>query len=167
MTKVDDHKIYRYAEPDLDGHSLDRFVAGDVDLSSEKESYIQDLTKEEYMHYLLTRELPEDFNKPADKPTEGVKFDQGKTRYELLPPEFLAATADILTFGAAKYGDRNWEKGMHWSRVFGALMRHLMAWWAGNSKDDETGKSHLWHAACCLAFLIAYEARGAGTDDRV
>ena len=32
--------------------------------------------------------------------------------------------------------------------------------------DTETGYSHLWHAACCLMFLIAYEARGSGTDDR-
>ena len=44
--------------------------------------------------------------------TEGVKFDQNKTRYDLLPPEFLESTAKILGFGANKYGERNWEKGM-------------------------------------------------------
>jgi Domain of unknown function (DUF5664) len=98
--------------------------------------------------------------------TEGKKFDTGKVRYELLPPELLDSTAQILTFGAAKYGDRNWEAGMNWSRVFGALMRHMWAWWRGEGVDPESGKSHLWHAACCIAFLIAYEARQAGTDDR-
>lgn len=97
---------------------------------------------------------------------EGRKDDAAKIRYELLPPEFLDGTADILTFGAKKYGDRNWEKGMAWSRVFGALMRHLWAWWRGEAGDPETGKSHLWHAACCLAFLMAYEARKSGQDDR-
>jgi hypothetical protein len=65
---------------------------------------------------------------------------------------------------------------MTWSRVFGALMRHMWCWWSGmqpTSKsflfgdlDAETGKSHLWHAGCCLAFLIAYEERATGTDDR-
>lgn len=98
--------------------------------------------------------------------SEGRKDDQGKTRYELLPPELLDGTARVLTFGAAKYDDRNWEKGMAWSRPFGALMRHMWAWWRGEANDPETGMSHLWHASCCLSFLIAYEQRKVGTDDR-
>lgn len=101
-----------------------------------------------------------------DKAPEGVKFDGGKVRMDLLPPELPFAVADILGFGAGKYGDRNWEKGMNWSRVFGALMRHMWAWWGGENTDAETGKSHLWHAGCCIAFLIAYEQRRTGTDDR-
>lgn len=98
--------------------------------------------------------------------TEGRKDDDAKARMDLIPPELLFAVADILTYGAAKYGDRNWEKGMKWGRVFGALMRHLWAWWAREGVDPETGRSHLWHAACCLAFLIAYEERRIGDDDR-
>lgn len=103
---------------------------------------------------------------PDLDPNIGRKDDQAKIRYELIPPEFLDGTADILTFGAKKYGDRNWEKGMAWSRVFGALMRHMWAWWRSEAGDPETGKSHLWHAACCLAFLMAYEERKSGQDDR-
>lgn len=100
------------------------------------------------------------------KDEPGKKFDAGKPRIELIAPEMLTGTADILTFGAEKYGARNWEKGMSWSRVFGALMRHMWAWWAGEKLDPETGKPHLWHASCCLMFLIAYEQRNSGTDDR-
>lgn len=109
-------------------------------------------------------------------PIEGVKHDRGKARIELVPPELIFAVASILTFGATKYTDRNWELGMSWGRVFGALMRHLWAWWGGKGPttksflfgalDAETGMSHLWHAGCCITFLIAYEERGAGTDDR-
>jgi hypothetical protein len=98
--------------------------------------------------------------------TEGQKHDADKARLELVPPEIMTALGDILTFGAKKYGDRNWEHGMAWSRVFGACMRHLWAWWAGERMDTETGRSHLWHAACCIAFLVAYEERRTGTDDR-
>lgn len=98
--------------------------------------------------------------------SEGVKFDQDKARLDLLPPELLFGVSEILAFGATKYGDRNWEKGMKWSRIFGALMRHMWAWWKGESADPETGKSHLWHAGCCIAFLIAYEQRATGEDDR-
>lgn len=98
--------------------------------------------------------------------SEGLKFDNGKTRIELIPPELLFGVGEILTFGAKKYADRNWELGMKWSRVFGALMRHLWKWWGGEILDVETGKSHLWHAGCCIAFLIAYETRKIGEDDR-
>lgn len=101
-----------------------------------------------------------------DVNAEGHKDDTGKTPYDLLAPEFLAGTAEILAFGAAKYAPRNWEKGMAWSRPFSALMRHMWAWWAGEQADPETGKSHLWHAACCLMFLVAYEQRKTGSDDR-
>lgn len=97
---------------------------------------------------------------------EGRKDDQGKPRYDLLAPEFLEGTASILAFGADKYGERNWEKGMVWSRPFAALMRHMWAWWRGEGIDAETGKSHLLHASCCLMFLIAYENRKSGTDNR-
>jgi hypothetical protein len=96
----------------------------------------------------------------------GVKFDTGKPRYDLMPPELLNAVSTILTYGAEKYNARNWEKGMAWGRVFGAIMRHLWSWWGRQDKDDETGYSHLWHAACGLAFLIAYEQRRIGDDDR-
>ncbi len=98
---------------------------------------------------------------------EGQKNDGDKPRYDLIPPELLHAVADVLTFGAKKYAPRNWEKGISYGRVFGALMRHLWAWWAREGADPETGRSHLWHAACCLAFLLAYEARAMKDfDDR-
>lgn len=98
--------------------------------------------------------------------SSGRKDDNGKLRLDLLPPELLFDVAEILTFGATKYGDRNWEQGMKWGRVFGAAMRHLWAWWSGEDKDAETGCSHLAHALCCVMFLSTYERRGIGHDDR-
>lgn len=73
--------------------------------------------------------------------------------------------AEILASGAAKYGDRNWEAGMHWSRIYAAVLRHLWDWRV-DPLDPETGKSHLWHALCGIIFLITYEQRGIGHDDR-
>jgi len=96
----------------------------------------------------------------------GHKDDSDKVQMELIPPEMLWAVGEVLTYGAKKYRARNWEHGMKWSRPFGALMRHMWAWWRGEEKDPETGMSHLWHAGCSIAFLIAYEARGTGEDDR-
>ena len=112
---------------------------------------------------LLSRIASPNWREPI---TDGQKFDSDKLRYELLPPELLEEVARVLTFGAHKYSARNWELGMAWSRPFAALMRHMWAWWRGEEKDPETGYSHLSHAACCIAFLVSYEARNVGTDDR-
>lgn len=65
-----------------------------------------------------------------------------------------------------KTGSRNWEKGMDWSRVYSSLSRHLLSWWSGEDNDPETGLSHLSHIGCNIAFLIAYNSRGVGKDDR-
>lgn len=115
-----------------------------------------------YAQTLIDRIASENWREPV----EGLKFDTDKPRYDLIPPEIEAAIAKVLTFGAAKYGERNWELGMKWGRPYAALRRHMAAWWSGEDNDPETGLSHLSHAACCLAFLVAYEERGAGTDDR-
>lgn len=97
---------------------------------------------------------------------EFIKHDAGKPRYDLIPPEFLLETAKVLEYGARKYAPNNWAAGADWSRYFGALQRHLWAWWSQEENDPETNLSHLAHAACCLAFLMAYQNRELGFDDR-
>jgi hypothetical protein len=97
---------------------------------------------------------------------EGLRYDQGKLPLHLLPPELLTEVAKVLEKGAIKYAPRNWELGMDWSRVYGSLMRHLIAWWGGEDNDPETGLPHVAHIATNAAFLVAYNARGVGNDDR-
>ena len=96
----------------------------------------------------------------------GKKFDSGKVPMHLLAPDVLMEEAEVMGFGEAKYGAWNWLEGMHWSRLVGAAMRHLLAWHSGESKDPETGFSHLAHCRCCLGMLMGYEKHGLGTDDR-
>lgn len=97
----------------------------------------------------------------------GTKQDADKLRYDLVPPDALEEITKVLTFGATKYAARNWENGISWGRVFGALMRHTWAWWRGHDKDEETGLSHMAHAGACVFFLLSYELRGMSSfDDR-
>jgi dATP/dGTP diphosphohydrolase len=97
----------------------------------------------------------------------GRKDDQQKDRWDLLPTDAVRQVVKVLTFGASKYGDRNWEQGICYSRVYGAALRHLSAWWEKEDTDPETGLSHLAHAGCCIAFLLAYSLRGmCRWDDR-
>ena len=96
----------------------------------------------------------------------GVKHDDNKARYDLLPPEAIASLVDIRTYGAKKYGDRNWERGINYSRLVAALLRHLSAWLLGERLDQESHLPHLAHAFCTLAFLLTLEKRySAGSLD--
>lgn len=97
---------------------------------------------------------------------DGIKYDKDKIRWDLVPYDAVSEIAKVLTYGAVKYAPRNWERGMSWSRVFGALQRHLTSWFQGKDIDSETGLSHLAHAGCCLLFLLAWESRNHGADDR-
>lgn len=89
--------------------------------------------------------------------SKGKKEDVGKLRMDLIPPEAEEALAEVLTYGSMKYGDNNWKEGISYSKVYGALRRHLLAWRNNEIIDDESGLPHLWHAFTELAFLIYYD----------
>lgn len=108
-------------------------------------------------------ELDQDEFEPM---AEANKFDDEKARYDLIDPEALHQLALVYTFGAKKYGDNNWRKGLKWSRVFGAIMRHMWAWFKGEDKDPESGISHLAHAAWGCFTLLAYSVSRPDLDDR-
>lgn len=97
--------------------------------------------------------------------SEGRKDDTGKLRYDLFPAS-LSEVAQVYTLGAAKYSDRNWEKGLKWSRVFSAMMRHGWAWWWGEVTDKVDGQHHLASVAWCALALMEYERTHPELDDR-
>lgn len=97
----------------------------------------------------------------------GKKYDQGKLRYDLLPTDSLKELVKVFTYGVEKYDDRNWEKGMEWGRIYGAIQRHLNAFWSGEEINQEDGKlSHLAQAAWGCLILESYRLRKIGTDTR-
>jgi hypothetical protein len=93
-------------------------------------------------------------------------FDTNKPRMELLPASALTEWARAMTFGARKYGDHNWRKGMAWTRVLGSLSRHLTAFMAGENQDAESGVNHMAHVMCNAAFLLHYCQHHPEFDDR-
>jgi hypothetical protein len=89
-----------------------------------------------------------------------VKHDAGKLRFDLIDPRFEAELAAILTHGAAKYADNNWQNAEPVearARYYAALRRHMNAWYAGEVVDPDSGMPHLICATCCLLFLRWFE----------
>ncbi len=127
-----------------------------------------ELTRSKALEVVKVEEHPKSPQPPAGVPEShpATKFDDDKPATHLLPYDAVLEVAKVYSFGQKKYNARNWEKGMAWSRLFGASMRHLWAWWCGEDKDPESGLSHLTHAAFCVLCLLAYELRRAGDDDR-
>lgn len=101
-----------------------------------------------------------------DKIKEGVKYDTGKERFDLIPVGPLAEIARVYSMGAQKYEDNNWRKGIKWGRVFASTMRHLWKFWSGEERDEESGLHHLAHAAWNCITLLEYTTTHRELDDR-
>lgn len=99
-------------------------------------------------------------------PKTGGQKNQKLARFDLLPPDTLFRVAEHLGKGAQKYAARNWEAGYAWGLSYGALQRHLNAFWSGEDIDEETGSHHLDAVIVHALFLRTFVLRGLGTDDR-
>lgn len=95
-----------------------------------------------------------------------VKADDGKNPLDLLPTVALESVGLVLEHGARKYAAHNWRKGMNYSRLISALLRHVFAFMRGENIDPESNLPHMAHAACCVLFLLDYQLTSVGEDDR-
>lgn len=84
----------------------------------------------------------------------GAKRDamEGKTRPDLISPFADERVGDHLGAGAEKYDERNWEKGIPFSRCVASLSRHLMQFKMGMRNED-----HLAAIVCNAQFIMHYQ----------
>lgn len=64
---------------------------------------------------------------------KGLKYDNDKLRWGLLPHDVIEGAVKVLTYGAKKYAPNNWkiiEDAKN--RYFAAAMRHLIKFKRGN-----------------------------------
>jgi len=97
---------------------------------------------------------------------QGLRFNNGKTRYDLLPNYAIEQFAKVLTVGANKYEPWNWAKGMPWMDVIASLKRHLSAFERGEDMDKESGELHMAHVLCNAAFITEYYKIAPQFDNR-
>jgi len=95
-----------------------------------------------------------DSGKREQFPTGAVRdIQSGKGRYDLISPYAVHRLAVHYERGAAKYADRNWEKGIPASRCFSAALRHLFKWLAGEDKEDNLAAA-IWNIAAIIHFEV-------------
>lgn len=89
-------------------------------------------------------------------PIKAVKYNQGKLRLDLNPPEGEAAIARAMTYGAIKYSANNYllAPGLPAMDLYGAARRHLLQWASGIDLDSESNLNHLDGASASIAMLI-------------
>jgi len=98
--------------------------------------------------------------------TRAKRFNEGKLRVDLVPPEVIEGLAKVYQMGAAKYGEHNWQNGAPWCESVASLERHLLAWRKREDLDKESELNHLLHVAWNALTLYYYQEYGLGTDNR-
>lgn len=79
---------------------------------------------------------------------------EGKGRYDLIPPMCMDRLARHYENGARKYGDSNWQKGMPLSRYLDSLIRHAYKLLSGMDDEDHAA-AIAWNA---FAFMYTKDA---------
>ena len=88
-----------------------------------------------------------------------------KVRFDLVEcgmPEVIEQLAIILTHGATKYDDNNWQLAKtpeDMASIKRALYGHLNSYNRGEKIDKDSGERHLSHALCNLSFLLWHELK--------
>lgn len=107
--------------------------------------------------------------KQSSSKQQGVKYDNGKTLYSLVPPYALEAVAQNLTDNLKKYKERNnWMKVENaQERYLDALYRHLEAHRRGEVYDTDSVNPETTHmsavavnALFLLEFMLNPELKG-------
>jgi len=89
---------------------------------------------------------------------KGIKSDEGKLRWDLLPLELIEGIVKVLTYGAKKYTENGWQSAPNAkARYKAALLRHLVAYSKGEKIDPESGLPHIDHLQTNAMFLKYFE----------
>ena len=97
---------------------------------------------------------------------EGSRFNQGKLRWSLVSWSALAPLVRVLMFGAEKYDDHNWRKGLKYTEICESLQRHLNSFLEGEDDDQESKITHVGHILANGMFLSYMSLFRKDLDDR-
>lgn len=96
----------------------------------------------------------------------GNRFNDKKLRWSLISWKALEPLVQVLMFGAEKYDDHNWRKGLKYTETCESLQRHLNSFLEGEDNDKESKLSHVGHILCNAMFLSYMTLFRKDLDDR-
>ena len=97
---------------------------------------------------------------------ECKRFNENKPKWSLIDFKSLEPLVRVMEMGMSKYGYNNWKAGRSFTETLESLLRHIIAWKETKSTDDESGITHLAHAAANVMFLLQMEQNSPEFDDR-
>lgn len=102
------------------------------------------------------KKFEEKKRKQFEKNKIGIKFDNKKLNWSLLPWREIERVVKVLDHGARKYDPYNWKYVVteDRERYVAASMRHFVARQKGEIIDPDTGENHYANQICCLLFLL-------------
>lgn len=103
----------------------------------------------------------------AELKKEGLRFNQDKPKWSLVPQSALLPMVKVLEFGAKKYAPQNWMKGLSVVEICESMKRHLDAFMEGEDNDKESLISHIGHLQCNALFLAWMIENRPDLDDRI
>lgn len=99
--------------------------------------------------------------------SEAGHYDSGKIGLHfILAMPGLDKVALVGDYGAKKYDQWNYTKGMPWMKLLGSCSRHLTAFIRGEDLDKESQLPHLAHLAYNALMLLGYMECHKSLDDR-
>lgn len=132
-----------------------------------------ELLSEPAKHNLLKGQGEITYNGETFTPKDenDMKADDGKLRYDLVPPFVEKALAQVMTPGASKYGPDSWKHLDDGERRYlAAFKRHFTDFLEGKTHDIGKGGQGYHHLKNCLfnimALLYFHEIRDHGSDVR-
>ncbi len=101
----------------------------------------------------MSKKLITKFSGKKDAYKGGATRDRraGKGRYDLITPLMLRRLAGVYERGAINHGDRNWEKGIPFSRLLDSAMRHINQYREGLRDEDHIAQA-IWNLAALIHF---------------
>lgn len=99
--------------------------------------------------------------------SKGDRFNDGKLRWSLLHMPSLEGAVRVLEFGANKYDDYNWTKGLSVRESSESLLRHMYSFlYKSEDNDEESGMSHIDHIIVNAMFIKYMMNNRPDLDDR-
>ncbi len=105
-------------------------------------------------------------NQQVNENEQGLRFNEGKTKWSLVPFKALVPMVKVLEFGAKKYAPNNWKKGLKYTDIYDSMQRHLNSFMSGEDNDPESKISHVGHILCNALFLSYMVIYRKDLDDR-